>query len=70
VASGTIEAEDIAIATEMGGQVVELFAGEGDRVDAGDVLLQLDQAALLAQWEGTEAGVAQAQAAVEAAEAQ
>jgi multidrug resistance efflux pump len=70
VASGTIEAEDIVIATEMGGRVVELFAGEGDRVDAGDALLQLDRAALLAHREGAEAGVAQAQAAVEVAEAQ
>lgn len=42
VASGTIEAEEVSIASEVAGRVVQLPAGEGDRVRAGDVLVQLD----------------------------
>jgi multidrug resistance efflux pump len=69
VASGSIEAEEITIAAEIGGRVVELAADEGQEVMADDVLLQLDREALLAQREGAEAAVAQTEAAVEAARA-
>jgi HlyD family secretion protein len=70
VASGSIEAEEITVAAEMGGRVLELAVDEGDEVAAGDLLLQLDREALLAQRDGAEAAVAQARAAVAAAEAQ
>ncbi len=69
VASGSIEAEEITIAAEIGGRVVELAADEGDEVMAEDMLLQLDREALLAQREGAEAAVAQAEAAEAAAQA-
>ncbi len=42
VASGTIETEEIAVASEVPGRVVQLLADEGDRVKAGDVLVKLD----------------------------
>lgn len=42
VASGTIEAEEVSIASEVPGRVVQILAGEGDRVRAGDVLVRLD----------------------------
>jgi multidrug resistance efflux pump len=61
-ASGFIEAEEIAIAPELGGRVVGLFAGEGEDVEAGQVLVRLDGSLLEAQTEV-------AQAAVEVAEA-
>lgn len=70
VASGSIEAEEITIAAEIGGRVVEIAADEGDEVAMGDMLLQLDREALLAQREGAEAAVSQAQAVVDAAQAQ
>lgn len=70
VASGSIEAEEFTIAAEIGGRIVEVAADEGDEVALGDMLLQLDREALLAQREGAEAAVAQAQAAVDAAQAQ
>ncbi len=70
VASGSIEAEEITVAAEIGGRVLEIAANEGDEVAVGDLLLQLDREALLAQRDGAEAAVAQAQAAVEAAQAQ
>ncbi len=70
MASGSIEAEDVTVAAELGGLVVETAAGEGDSIDAGDLLLRLDQRSLLAQQEGALATVAQAEAALDAAEAQ
>lgn len=70
MASGTIEAEEFTIAAETGGRVVALGVSQGDVVQAGDLLLQLDQESWLAQQEGAAAAVAQAQAAREAAQAQ
>ena len=70
VASGTIEAEQITVASEWGGRLLTLAVDEGDQVQAGDQLLELDTQALLAQREGVQAAIAQAQAAVDAAGAQ
>ena len=41
-ASGTIESEEVSIASEVAGRVVQLLADEGDHVKAGDVLAKLD----------------------------
>ena len=41
-ASGTIESEDVSIASEVAGRVTELLAEEGDTVRSGDVLVRLD----------------------------
>ena len=70
LASGTIEAEEVTVAAEMGGRIVEMLADEGDEVVAGEVLVRLDQTILLAQREQAEAAVAQAQAGLDAARAQ
>ncbi|MBL7066042.1 MAG: biotin/lipoyl-binding protein, partial [Anaerolineae bacterium] len=70
-ASGFIEAEEVTVAPELGGRVVELLADEGDEVEAGQVLARLDATLLEAQIEMAqaaldvaEAGLAQAQAGV------
>ncbi|HQL38185.1 MAG TPA: efflux RND transporter periplasmic adaptor subunit [Anaerolineaceae bacterium] len=47
--SGTIEALEVRIAPELGGRVVEVFAGEGQMVQAADVLIRLDDSLLQAQ---------------------
>lgn len=70
LASGNIEAEDVTVAAEVGGRIVDILADEGDEVEAGGELLQLDQRILQAQRDGAAANVAQAQAALEAARAQ
>ncbi len=62
IASGSIEGEEVAIVSEFGGRIVELYAKEGGEVEAGKPVVKLDTALLLAQ-------VAQAEAAVAAAEA-
>lgn len=49
--SGFIEAEQIELAPEMGGRVVELPFDQGDEVETGDVVLRLDTALLDAQRE-------------------
>ena len=40
--SGHVEAEEVPLAAEVGGRVLELDAAEGDRVEAGHVLAVLD----------------------------
>lgn len=70
VASGSIEAEEVTVAAELGGRIVETVVGEGDEVAESDLLLRIDQQSLLARREGALATVDQAQAALEAAQAQ
>lgn len=61
-ASGIIEVEEVDLASEIGGRVVAIYVDEGDDVQAGQVLIRLDDALLQAQ-------LAQAEAAVDAARA-
>jgi HlyD family secretion protein len=42
--SGQVEATDVRVAAPVGGRVLELRVGEGDRAKAGDVIAQLDTA--------------------------
>jgi multidrug resistance efflux pump len=46
VGSGTIEAETVILASEMGGQVAAIYVAEGDEVSQGDLLVQLDASLL------------------------
>jgi HlyD family secretion protein len=41
-ASGHVEATEVRLAPEVGGRVVELLVKEGDRVEAGALILRLD----------------------------
>jgi len=54
-ASGFVEAEEVAVAAEIGGRVAELMVEEGDEVAEGDVILQLDPAILEAQRDAAQA---------------
>ncbi len=69
MASGFIEAEEVAIAPELGGRVVELLADEGDEVEAGQVLVRLDATLLEAQIKVAQAGLEVAQAGLVQAQA-
>ena len=64
--SGTIEADEtVAITAELGGRIIELKVDEGDEVRAGQVLVELDKADLLAQKTQIEAALATAEANLE-----
>ena len=73
-ASGAVEAVEVAISPEIGGRVIEVLAEKGERVNAGDPLLRLDDELLQAQrqraataLEAAQANVTTAQTGVEAA---
>jgi len=68
-ASGFIEAEELDVAPELGGRVVELLADEGDDVEAGQVLVRLDGTLLDAQIEVAQAALDVAQAGLAQAQA-
>jgi multidrug resistance efflux pump len=67
MASGFIEAEEIDIAPELGGRVAEVLVKEGDDVEAGQLLVQLDGTLLQAQVESAEAALDVAQAELDQA---
>lgn len=68
-ASGTIEATDITISSEISGRINEVLANEGDTVEAGQLLLKLDGTLLEAQRDQAAAALETAQAAAVTAEA-
>jgi HlyD family secretion protein len=63
-ASGTIEAEEIKISSETGGRIVHVAVEEGDSVEAGQLLIQLDDSPWIAQVSEAEAALAAAHAAL------
>jgi HlyD family secretion protein len=68
-ASGTIEADQIAISPEISGKVIEVLMSEGNHVKAGDVLFRLDDSLLSAQRDVAASNLAVAQSARQLAEA-
>ncbi len=61
-ASGTIEAEEVVIASEFGGRIEDVLVDEGDEVEEGQLLVLLDSALLEAQIGQAESAVGAAQA--------
>jgi len=61
-ASGVVEAIDIVLAPEIGGRVVDIMVEDGDHVIAGDLLFQIEDKFLLAQYRQAEAAYNIAQA--------
>jgi multidrug resistance efflux pump len=57
LASGFIEAEEVELSSETGGRVVMLGFAEGDAVQPGDVVVQLDTSLLEAQRDGIQAQI-------------
>jgi HlyD family secretion protein len=62
IASGSMEGEAVSIVSEFGGQILGIHAAEGDPVEAGQVLVKLDDSLLQAQMAQTEAAVVAAEA--------
>jgi membrane fusion protein YbhG len=67
-ASGQIEAQEIAVASELAGRVVEVTVKEGDLVKAGDPLLRLDDSLLQSQKQAAQAALDTANASVKTAQ--
>ena len=63
--SGTVEARTISIGSRAGGRVQRVLVREGDRVKAGQPLLELEPADLLAQRLQAQGALDQAQATLE-----
>jgi HlyD family secretion protein len=69
-ASGTVETRQVVVSSDLGGAVMEVTVQEGDRVEAGDVLLSLDDTIYAAQQAQAQAGLGVAQGQLAAAKAQ
>ena len=61
-ASGTIEAEEVVVASEFGGRAEDILVDEGGEVESGQILIRLDTALLEAQIGEAEAALSAAQA--------
>jgi len=60
--SGTIEATQVLLAPELGGNVAQVLVSEGQNIRPGDLLVQLDESLLSAQLAQAETASAVAQA--------
>jgi len=69
LANGRLESVEIHVAAKLPGRIAELLADEGDEVTAGQILARIDSAGLRAQLAQAEAGVVEARARRDAAEA-
>jgi HlyD family secretion protein len=61
-ASGTIQADEVRVASELGGRILEVRAEVGTGVQAGDELVVLDATPILTKLAEAEAAIAAAQA--------
>lgn len=68
-ASGTVEAVQVLVSSELAGRVVEVYADKGETIQVGDPLLRLDDEILLAQRQRTVKALEAAEANLEAAQA-
>jgi HlyD family secretion protein len=68
-ATGVIEARQAALANEIGGKIIEVLVEEGDRVEADQHLIRLDDRLLQKQQERAQAELDAAQAALKMLEA-
>ncbi len=67
-ASGTVEAVQVLVSSELAGRVVEVYADKGENIQVGDPLLRLDDEVLLAQRQRALKSLEAAQANLEAAQ--
>jgi HlyD family secretion protein len=68
--SGTIEVDEVHVASRTGGRVEKIFAWEGDKLSAGSVIVQLEASEMKARRDLAAAQINTAQHDVEAQSAQ
>jgi len=61
-ASGTIEAEQVIISSELSGRIIHIHIREGEDVDQGQILVELDDSLIAAQVIGAQADLQAAEA--------
>lgn len=64
-ATGVIEARQVALANEIGGTIIDILVEEGDRVEANQPLIRLDDALLQKQREQAQSNLTAAQATLQ-----
>jgi len=69
-ASGTISVTSIQVAPELSGKILEIKVNKGDTVKTGDILFNLDDKLLQAQYNQADAAVKVAQAKLSGAQTQ
>ena len=69
VGNGRLEATEIDIATKTAGRIKDVLVREGDFVEAGQVVAEMDTQSLAAELRQTEAKIGQAQSAATTAQA-
>lgn len=62
LATGTIQSDEVRIASELGGRIAQVQVRSGQQVQAGELLVTLDSTPLLAELAKAEAAVASAEA--------
>ncbi len=62
IASGFIEGEEVTVASEVSGRIIEMYVDRGDTVRAGDVVIRLDDTVLQSQRGEAQAALAAAKA--------
>jgi HlyD family secretion protein len=60
--SGTVEALEVGVASQIGGRIDQILVKEGDLVNKGDVLVRLNDEILWGQFERAQTALRQAQA--------
>ncbi|HMJ06698.1 MAG TPA: biotin/lipoyl-binding protein, partial [Chthoniobacterales bacterium] len=68
--SGTIEVDEVHVAPRMGGRIQKIFVREGDALNSGQLIVELDAAELPAQRDLARAQVDAASRDVESQQAQ
>jgi HlyD family secretion protein len=68
--SGRIEGDDSAVAAKTTGRILEIRVREGDQINAGDVIAELDDAQVRAREEQAQAALSAAEARTNSAKAQ
>lgn len=67
VASGRLEGRSVRVASQTGGRITQLIVRDGDRVEVGQRIAELDRREIAAAVEGARAAVAAAEAGLVAA---
>ena len=61
-ASGIVEADEVAISSEIGGEILKIMVDQGDQVKKGEILVQFNDKLLLSELKQAEATLEMAQA--------